>query len=631
MNYRLFFSAVAMTLLLSTACVQKDRVVEYPLIESANTMTLDFSKVELTDTATILHTDAYYRPNYWIRIDSKSYLKANGKKYALKGTQGIEADSLFWMPDSGEASFTLLFEPMPKNTKKFDFIESDCDDCFKLFGIDLTGKKMYDEPKGVPADLLKVDGNTSVPEPVFRVGETTVNVHFLGYRKEFGKEANLYVNTMFGNQQSYTALIDTLTGTATFTFEQYGPAQSFIMLGLVAGDAWLVPGEPIDLYVDMRVSGWNILYRRRNKGKATVIPSLPKVYASGTYHNMTNIYARRGTRPMFVMDIHNRAFADYRISAEEYTRNVIKMYQSLSDSIAQADLFPLEKEIQQISLKQDAFVAMVAGDRIREYNYRRANNKWNRQDKVEGIDLLKPEHYSQVTQLFDINDPKLMLGLNYFDYIGSLVSPTLDWSAITGTTDGLIADLRKVIQLPAKAENVALTETDIQMLKEMKNPFYLEAFEAMQANAQKKLAEVESMARIEKTPDVPNEKLFDAMIAPYKGKVILVDFWNTWCGPCRAALKANEPLKETELKNDQLVWMYIANETSPLVKYKSMIPEIQGIHFRLNDKQWAYLCEKFKIDGIPSYVLVDKDGKYGLRNDFRNHELMKNTLKDMIH
>ena len=113
MNHRtLIFSAAAVIFLLAS-CSQPDKVVEYPLIESANTMTLDFSKVELTDTATVLHTDAYYQPRYWIRISSDSYLLADGKKYALKATQGIEADSLFWMPDSGEASFTLTFEPLP--------------------------------------------------------------------------------------------------------------------------------------------------------------------------------------------------------------------------------------------------------------------------------------------------------------------------------------------------------------------------------------------------------------------------------------------------------------------------------------------------------------------------------------
>ena len=146
MKFNCTFVASALSALMLAACSTGPKVVE---------MTLDVSKVELTDTATVLHVDAYFRPHYWIRIDAKTYLRAGGEKYALTSAQGITPDSLFWMPESGEASFVLSFQPLPKRTKSFDFIESDCADCFKLFGIDLTGKKSYDTPEGIPAEALQ--------------------------------------------------------------------------------------------------------------------------------------------------------------------------------------------------------------------------------------------------------------------------------------------------------------------------------------------------------------------------------------------------------------------------------------------------------------------------------------------
>lgn len=61
-----------------------------------------------------------------------------------------------------------------------------------------------------------------------------------------------------------------------------------------------------------------------------------------------------------------------------------------------------------------------------------------------------------------------------------------------------------------------------------------------------------------------------------------------------------------------------------------MIPDIKGLHYRLNDAQWRNICDYFKIDGIPSYVLVQKDGTYALTNEFRDHDLMVKTLKKLV-
>lgn len=610
-----------------TSCGPNNKAVEYPLIETANTNALDIAKVELTDSATILHTDAYYRPHNWIRISSESYLQAGGKRYMLTGAEGITPDSLFWMPESGEASFTLRFEPLPSGTPSFDFIESDCEDCFKLFGIDLTGKKTFDTPDEVPEDLRQADGDTAVPDPIFKTGTTTVNVHFLHYRPELGKEANLYVNTLFGTQQPYTATIDPETGKASFSFLQCGTAKAAVVLNnSAAGSAWLAPGETTELYVDMRVLGYYLSLRREEKKKTTYPATFQRLYSSGTYANLNNIDNQLDNSPYYGMNLLTGEFADYRMTSAEYAAHVVDTYKALEDSIAQSNLSPLKKEMKLLALRQDAFSAMAQGNYLREHNYRYINHQWDYNFKVEGIEPLKPEDAKTICQLFDINDSKLLMGIYLSDYVRAASSSSFDWPQLAGIPKGLVKDLRQIAGYPAKAENVALTDADFAQMKAMDNPFYLEAFTLMQKKAKDELAAVEAKSKVETTPDVPKERLFDALIAPHKGKVVLVDFWNTWCGPCRAAIQANEPLKSSSLKSDDLVWIYIANETSPIVKYKTMIPDIQGLHYRLNQEQWDYLCDKFKIDGIPSYVLVDKSGAYKLRNDFRDHSLMIKTL-----
>lgn len=255
MKIQLFVASLLLSGCLLFGCVPRERVVENPLIEASNTMTLDIPRVELTDSATVLRMQAYFQPHYWIRIDGGSYLSAGGRKYRLIGADGITPDSLFWMPASGEASFTLAFEPLPRGTRSFDFIESDCDDCFKLYGIDLTGLTSYSEPEGLPDNVQAGTSGELFVEPVFKVGETTVNMHFIGYREGLGKQAAIYANTIFGQQQPYTAPIDPETATAVFRFGQYGTSYLFGGVGDCLESFWTAPGETIDVYVDLRTSG----------------------------------------------------------------------------------------------------------------------------------------------------------------------------------------------------------------------------------------------------------------------------------------------------------------------------------------------------------------------------------------
>mgnify|MGYP000832420318 FL=1 len=144
------------------------------------------------------------------------------------------------MPDSGEASFVLKFGPLPRGTKSFDFIESDCDDCFKLYGVDLTGKKEYPRyPEGLPRALRKAPEDGPVPEPILAVGTTTVNVRLLGYRRGMVKEVAMYVNSLLNGQEEHTAAIDPESGTATLRFEQYGTVMAYVSCGPVFGMCWI--------------------------------------------------------------------------------------------------------------------------------------------------------------------------------------------------------------------------------------------------------------------------------------------------------------------------------------------------------------------------------------------------------
>lgn len=106
--------------------------------------------------------------------------------------------------------------------------------------------------------------------------------------------------------------------------------------------------------------------------------------------------------------------------------------------------------------------------------------------------------------------------------------------------------------------------------------------------------------------------LFEELIRPYKGKVIYVDFWGTWCGGCRRDLKISGHVKK-ELENEDVVFMYFANR-SPEVTWKNVIKEMNLtgeniVHFRLPNEQQGMIERKFSVNHFPTYMLIGKDGK----------------------
>ena len=92
----------------------KEKVIEQPPFIAWTSTSIQVDKVVLSDTATVLYIKAFYHPKQWIRISGQSFLKDNnGETYALRSGIGIKPDTEFWMPESGEGEFRLVFPPIP--------------------------------------------------------------------------------------------------------------------------------------------------------------------------------------------------------------------------------------------------------------------------------------------------------------------------------------------------------------------------------------------------------------------------------------------------------------------------------------------------------------------------------------
>ncbi|GAB3162601.1 hypothetical protein GCM10027291_00610 [Telluribacter humicola] len=113
-----------------------------------------------------------------------------------------------------------------------------------------------------------------------------------------------------------------------------------------------------------------------------------------------------------------------------------------------------------------------------------------------------------------------------------------------------------------------------------------------------------------------NKLTLDEIKKRHAGKVIYVDFWASWCAPCRAAMPASAGLREG-LKNKQVVFVYLSIDSSPkpwlTASTQEKLDKYPENYLVVNPKASEFL-RKQKLNEIPRYMIFDKTGKVTYAN-----------------
>ena len=110
----------------------------------------------------------------------------------------------------------------------------------------------------------------------------------------------------------------------------------------------------------------------------------------------------------------------------------------------------------------------------------------------------------------------------------------------------------------------------------------------------------------------------EVRLSDFSGKVVVLDFWATWCGPCLVAMPHTQDLAAKY--RDQDVVVVAAGTSDTIARFKSWIPENQATYpdirftFDPNERDSATFAQRasaslYRVAGIPTQFVIGRDGK----------------------
>jgi thiol-disulfide isomerase/thioredoxin len=138
--------------------------------------------------------------------------------------------------------------------------------------------------------------------------------------------------------------------------------------------------------------------------------------------------------------------------------------------------------------------------------------------------------------------------------------------------------------------------------------------------------QIASDAILEKLEGSSAKQIMDSILNRNKGKVIYIDCWADYCGPCRAEMPNSKNLMKKMIGKD-VAFVYVCIESKEK-SWKALLDEFQlgGQHYWLTEEQSADWKKAFNITGVPWYFLIDKQK---IITEFGSH-LRPNIAEDKI-
>lgn len=587
--------------LVSWASLEKEG--DIPTFVTANTRQIEVEQINMMQDRTEVLVRLWGNSGSKITIDPHMALVAEGKHYTLTGIEGVDqtVGSEFY-PESGEIGLYLLFPALPANTLTVDLIEGDGG--WKIWGIQVKGNEPY---VYVPSFLTsrQMDFTASLPTVDLHPGRTIINGYLLGYTEDMQVELNLHLHDwLFANEWGYPIEVNEdgsfhvelnllLSGGATLRVNQRE-------LPL-----FLQPGDEMMVYVHLPIlsmAGSKLLGERyRERQKAWFDARTASINTElATWGYPLSVYsAANYNKELCVTGEKNPARYVWRKFIKE--RNRILKDNRLSEACRSYLL---------VNLEMEAFVAFASG----------AFSGGGLTEQLE----------QKLMDLSFIHSPYIGYGYQYYAYLQTVERFYSDKIKLPEEWE----DLKKVHPLCEQLmKNIPLSAADKEELQHVNTPALVQYIREVNKQVEAEVGALEAMdgfAILKTDTILSGQEVLQQLVQNYHGQVVVVDFWATWCAPCRKSMPAVSALKK-QLAGKKCVFIYLTGPDSPEKVWSTAIKQMHGIHVRLTQKQWKELGAAYGITGIPAYLIMNKRGELDKQFvGFPGTSVLKQTILKLL-
>ena len=476
--------------------------------------------------------------------------------------------------------------------------------CFAFLSCTQAKRDKLPDPQ-IAAGIAKVSGiinNLKLPE-----GEKKVTIKIAFMNPVAGEETRIETNLNEDNRFSLEVPLECSTAVVGFNFGTDTKTYFYGYLGLSQDkelEMYIVFDDKGDFKIDAK-GGLNLTYDDMiNTPKALVL--FDEHFTWGDYYKMTP-----------------NEFAEH-----ELTIGLKERTNAAMDSLV---LSEKSKKflIDQFNLR------FISG---RVFYYKESAEKSFKMSEIENpsysdYTAVEPDKsYYSFLKDFNLNNPQYLYSYFYSNFLKKFLSiaafkipkikdiPIDEWlrgvkatvKDVIGFNSGLFYDMLAanayVLQMNDRKE--PLTNKQIENISNYykdKNVDYSKILIKKNEELIKSIQRSNDL-KVNETSTVSKEKFIDTIIAKYKGSVVLVDFWATWCMPCMNAHKDMNPLKD-ELKDKGVVFVYLTDGSSPKPLWEGKIKSIGGEQYYFTDSQWKYVMDSFSFTAIPTYLIYDKTGQ----------------------